>query len=511
MPVEAKYITVNGVMKKNPKYVALGVTPSAPPLTVATAEAIAVNTSNAPLAVVSSVEDVMEASGIQAQHARISVPMADSSASTIEMLQDEDMLTKYKSRCTLDGGELLDKIGEIFAKYETPLGMVNKLMMLTEYNLDFIVDDSRSMSSPTDVDGLDASEPVKSMIRAQLGKEPIPGQKMTRLQEAEDRLHIMIGLLAYIPVEHIQVRFLNARTPLVLDRKEKTPDEFKDYAHHAIRQRFSGLQLGLTPVKEPLQTGFNYPGKWSHYLFNDGEPSEGGRAIADLICRRADPENHALTLISCTDNDRETAWMKLVDELATYVAEVDDYSDERDEVIKKQGAAFPFTRGLWILCQLVASINPFDLDALDENLPFTRHTLNNILGRKLNPDEYQYYFERNPNAELYVYEYARFLNEEVFAKEIICSDVQLARERAAGYVEGERHSRALAPIGAQLAHITEAARRAFIEQYRAEDVPSEAVQLSPQTIAPRAAFMPPPPPYNAGLTAAVSAMSMGSK
>lgn len=48
-----------------------------------------------------------------------------------------------------------------------------------------------------------------------------------------------------------------------------------------------------TPVAAPLQTGFNYPGKWSHYLFNDGEPDGGGHAIARLIINRKEPANHA--------------------------------------------------------------------------------------------------------------------------------------------------------------------------------------------------------------------------
>ncbi len=238
---EPKYITINGVMKKNPKY-----SPEIYPAVAHPSVAIA----NAPLAVVSSIDDVMEAAETQGKNSHITVPVAESTAATVELLQDAELLQQYKARQPLDGGELLDKIGEQFMRYEVPLGMVNKLMMLTQYNLDFIIDDSGSMSCDTDVDALEASEPVKSIIR--------PTQiKMTRIQEAEDRLHIMIGILAYLPIEHIQVRFLNDKNILILDRNGKTPDEYKIYAHNEIRQRFSRLNLGGTPVAAALKTGFD--------------------------------------------------------------------------------------------------------------------------------------------------------------------------------------------------------------------------------------------------------------
>ena len=41
--------------------------------------------------------------------------------------------------------------------------------------------------------------------------------------------------------------------------------------------------------------------------------------------------------------------------------------------------------GYWIICQLVSAINPTDLDAIDENMPFTKSTLDNVLGRVHTP------------------------------------------------------------------------------------------------------------------------------
>jgi hypothetical protein len=36
-------------------------------------------------------------------------------------------------------------------------------------------------------------------------------------------------------------------------------------------------------------------------------------------------------------------------------------------------------QGMWLLSNLVAAINPHDLDALDENVPFTKFTLDGRL------------------------------------------------------------------------------------------------------------------------------------
>ncbi len=478
MPQTPKYITVNGVMKKNPDYHPDGAAPS---------KAAAAASAVAPLAIVSSIEDVMAASEIQMAKTGLPVPMAQSTTETIEMMQDEEMLLRFKSKQPLDGGVILDSLGAKFAQYETPLGMVNKLMMLTEYKLDFLVDDSGSMASATDVEITAAGEFMQQAIAEQLRRAPRPGEKMTRLQEAEDRLHTMVGLLAYIPVEHMQIRFLNSKEELTLVRTGKTPEQFEAYAHDAIRRQFSRLKSGSTPVKAALSTGFNLEGKWSHYFFNDGEPDEGGENIAHQIRTRKNPELHPLTLISCTNEDGATDWMKHAD-TAPYVAELDDFNDERDEVLKNQGPAFSYTRGLWMLSQLVASINPYDLDALDENLPLTNYTLSNIYGRKLNPREYQYYFENNPHAALYVKEYKRFLTEENFAKQIISSQEQLRREESAGYLNGERCGRPLANISAKLGPITEEAYTEFAKEYAD---PAQK-QASAASLAPHSSFMPAP-------------------
>lgn len=46
---------------------------------------------------------------------------------------------------------MVDELGAILNKYEVPMGLMNKLMMLSEYQvLEFMIDDSGSMTLTSD-------------------------------------------------------------------------------------------------------------------------------------------------------------------------------------------------------------------------------------------------------------------------------------------------------------------------------------------------------------------------
>ena len=111
--------------------------------------------------------------------------------------------------------------------------------------------------------------------------------------------------------------------------------------------------------------------------------------------------------------------MKDIEGIAPFCSECDDYYDEQAEVLKDQGKAFPYTRGFWLLSALVGAMNPDDLDALDEDVPLTKYTLDLLLGREHGANEYHYYFSNNPHARHYQTKYARFLNEPCVAAQIV--------------------------------------------------------------------------------------------
>lgn len=399
-----KYIFVNGVMKLNPQYKDNN------------SHATTVSNPEKSLTVLSSTNDIMQAT----QASQGNMQLSDTTVSSMTIMQDKGFLDSYQTKEKLDGGKILDNLSNVFAKYEVPIGVVNKLLALLQYDLNFIIDDSGSMQQSTDSYAYQAGDYMRNKLQR---KNSNMNRCMSRWEEAEDRLHIMVDMLAYIPTGKITIGFLNNNKKIELKRKgSKNIEHFSKKAHEKIDKAFKSLPAGLTPIMRRLKEAFNYSkGKTMHYLFTDGIPSDAStNDVAQLVKNRVNPENNPFTFISCTDQDHETEWMKKIEEIAPYTAELDDFSDERNEVLKDQGPAFPYTKGLWLISQLVSAINPDDLDAMDEDAPFTKYTLDNLLGRKLTMQEYQHYWNNHPKAgHMYQNYFNDFLNKQTAARSII--------------------------------------------------------------------------------------------
>jgi hypothetical protein len=449
-----KYTFDNGVMKLNPEYTlwVQSQTDSGPPPTPPPA-------GDQPLAIVSSMSDVSEATTQQQESSGTTFQLAQSTVNSMENMMDENFTDQFQAPGEgADGSEILDGLTDYFVKYEVPVGLIDKLMMLQYYQLKFIIDDSGSMNAKTDSFMNDASEHV---LRGQPRSSSVA---MTRWQEAETRMHNLIDILAYIPTKGIEIRFMNAPNVIQLQRAGKTVDDFRSEGHGQIVQAFTTIAVRYkTPTLRVLTQSFQAAATGTdpcmHYLLTDGVPSDAVvQQVSDLIVMRQNPEANPVTLISCTNEDEEVSWMKEVEEKAPFCSELDDFHDEREEVLKDQGCAFPYTKGYWLISQLIASINPHDLDAIDEGLPFTKFTLDNMLGRVHTPQEYQYYFERNPHASIFLDVYARFLNEQTFARNIVTAADQSRRQAGGGYQNGERKSAPPPPasLAPHLAGITAA-------------------------------------------------------
>jgi hypothetical protein len=123
------------------------------------------------------------------------------------------------------------------------------------------------------------------------------------------------------------------------------------------------------------------------------------KEIAQLIKDRREPARNPFTFISCTNQDSDVEWMKNCEELASYCSEFDDFQDESREVIKDQGKAFPYSYGMHLVGLIVGALNPHDLDAMDESVPFTQRTLQDLLGYLVTPEEYRYYFDSFVEAQ----------------------------------------------------------------------------------------------------------------
>jgi hypothetical protein len=54
---------------------------------------------------------------------------------------------------------------------------------------------------------------------------------------------------------------------------------------------------------------------------------------------------------------------------------------------------FPYTKGFYVIAELVGTMNPEDLDAMDESVPFTKFTLDNFLGVQGTDADFRRYFD----------------------------------------------------------------------------------------------------------------------
>jgi hypothetical protein len=321
--VEKKFIFVNGVMQKNPAY-------HDPSIPVAVAVAAAVPVASAPpmpgvptppppppppkqeyLAVVSTMDDIMKAQTAQKDSTGKDGQMSASMISSMEIVMDDDYLSMFKCPTPLDGGELVEELSNYFAAYETPIGLLNKLIALCQYKLTFIVDDSGSMLLPTDVHLKEGNIFVR-------GSAPVdPNAMMTRWQEAENRLHIFIDIVSYVPTKGIKIVFLNNPEVIHLNQAGKSPQQFNAWAHNLVHTTMTTKvkPLGSTPTYRVLTAAFaeatTSPDPILVYLFTDGEPSDRhSDDVSEMIVKRPNPQRTPITFITCTDQTSEAQWMK---------------------------------------------------------------------------------------------------------------------------------------------------------------------------------------------------------
>eukprot|EP00980_Cylindrotheca_fusiformis_P030405 scaffold24770_cov142-Cylindrotheca_fusiformis.AAC.3 len=372
-----KYIKINGVMKMNPEYKRWkdGQSGGAIPST-------SVPRPNQALAVVTNMDDHEQLNEIVVNGGGKEIPLSESTNATIEMMQEPEI--SVEAGMTPD--TMVDELGAVLNKYEVPMGLMNKLMMLSEYQvLEFMIDDSGSMTLISDTtDDF--------------------GRPRTRWAEAHGRLKEMIEILAYVPFNQIEIVFLNRKDRVSLTRQGRNPKTFYSEACRQIDAVFARSPSGTTPALEKIRNSLqaNPSMNIARWFFGDGVPNGGLMAqkeITRMLVNRPNPEGNPMTFISCTNEDEQVEWMKDAEEVAPYCSESDDYKDEAEEVMRDQGAALPFTRGFHLIAQLVAAMNPDDLDAMDESVPFTKATLDNLLGIEHNEESYRHYFNCYQEAQ----------------------------------------------------------------------------------------------------------------
>jgi hypothetical protein len=300
-----------------------------------------------------------------------------------QTVQSNDYINQFRNP-TVSAEYLMRLINQIFTKLQAPIGLLYKLIVLKDFNIDIVIDDSSSMD-----DGV-------------------------RWPEARARVLEFINLLQVIPTGKVTISFLDRSQSITIDRKEKemTPEQFYETVSTWINTQFRTPPRGGTPIYRNLAAMLaRATGKTAHYIITDGEPTdpnfgEGDEitAIKNLILNRLNPQYNPITFLCCSTNPETTMWMHMIEDLACrpgapgFVAALQNFLAERLEVLNDQGAWFPYSRPVWLLCSLVAALNPNDLDALDQHAPLSKPIIDTFLGRQATLTEYEGYFIQHPTA-----------------------------------------------------------------------------------------------------------------
>lgn len=224
---------------------------------------------------------------------------------------------------------------------------------------------------------------------------------------------------------------MNRSNKIQIKNEDKTDIEL----HNKIHNMFISGPSGGTPTMKCMKNILETRTKPTMiYLLTDGTPSDTSvDELAKYLNNRRDAKNCPITLLSCTDNDNEAEWMKELEEHGPFISEVDDYEDERREIIHDQGQIFPFSFGFYVICLLVSCIYPDDLDALDDSKPITKFTLTDLMGRQLTDEEYRLYWTNHPRRSDFENKYTEFLNGKLTSNKIVTNDKNIPMKKLTGF------------------------------------------------------------------------------
>mmetsp|Transcript_12835 Transcript_12835/g.26017 ORF Transcript_12835/g.26017 Transcript_12835/m.26017 type:complete len:422 (+) Transcript_12835:182-1447(+) len=331
------------------------------------------------LGVVSNMNDYAKLS----EHFGQEFSLAESTKTALKMTQDERFCRQVGYKPDL----MVRQLEELFTKHQVPIGLMNKLFGLQDFDvLEFIIDDSNSM-------------------QCSYGTcDPVSQQFNTRWTEAKARLKELLEFVAYVPFQRIQVSFLDRPTELIWTRNDREPNLFLTDAIAEIDAFFAVGPTNTPPLWEHLHDTLiaGHKEKVACFFLTDGFPNALDLAHHETfqaLLRRPNPAANPVTFLSCTNDIAHRDWMKDAASVVPYCTEWDDYAETKSEVACAQGHGIPYTKGFHLICELVSAMYPDDLSLMKTSIPFTKATLDTMLGIRLNEATYRYYFDEFCKAQ----------------------------------------------------------------------------------------------------------------
>lgn len=225
------------------------------------------------------------------------------------------------------------KLQAVLNRFEITIAEANELVILQDYEMVIIADDSGSMSR--------SAEPAHMR---QLG---VPSK--TRWSELCETVSEIIEIATCFDESGVDVFFLN-RPPVL---------GVKNAADPAFTSVFQQPPSGGTPLTETLQTVAAKCGserKTLMFILTDGEPHGGKDRFIGAINQIVRSQRIKIQIMACTSEEDEIGWLNALDHGSKDIDVTDDYFSEKREVIQA-GIVSRFTRGDWCMKAMVGPVS----------------------------------------------------------------------------------------------------------------------------------------------------------
>mmetsp|Transcript_59396 Transcript_59396/g.191995 ORF Transcript_59396/g.191995 Transcript_59396/m.191995 type:complete len:281 (+) Transcript_59396:64-906(+) len=239
---------------------------------------------------------------------------------------------------------MLQKLQAALDRFEITIAEANDLVVLSDYEIVVVADDSGSMVGPSQPPHL----------------RTIGEQKHTRWEELKATVAEMVEIATCFHDRGIDIFFLN-REPLL---------QVKHATDSAFVQAFEENPAGKTPLTETLRRVCQNAGqhhderKMLLFVLTDGEPNGGAEPCMKALRELTSTGHVKIQIMAVTPEEEEIEWLNHMDRELKTVDVTDDYYAEKQQVLKS-GIVTTFTRGDWVMKAMLGPVS-HKFDAWDE-------------------------------------------------------------------------------------------------------------------------------------------------
>lgn len=233
----------------------------------------------------------------------------------------------------------LVQLQSILQRFEVSIAEAQDLVVLEDYEIVLILDDSGSM--------MHSSKPAAQRSFFEAGGA-------TRWDELKESAALLIDLACCFDRSGVDVFFLN--NGLI--------EGVKSAQDARLRSVFDASRLGRTPLTETVQKVAQHcQGERPILLiiFTDGEPNGGvkkfEKELKRLVTKKSTDMTFKVQIMACTADQDAVGYLNDIDEKFGKVDVTDDFYSEQHEVVVKARKRPQFTRGDWLMKALLGPIS----------------------------------------------------------------------------------------------------------------------------------------------------------